>query len=155
MYENFGYLSFSGREITDISKKIKIITMNDTTGTPIYTEHIIQEWESPENIAYDYYGSCDEVWAVLAINEVVNPFFDWLMRPEELSNYVVSKYGEDNVYSVHHYELNGVSSFTPFKNAVAISNFEYENDRNELKRKIKVIRPELLSQIKEKILEML
>lgn len=155
MYQYFGFLQFSGKEITDISKKIKIITYKDFSGSLIYTEHIINDWESPENIAYDYYGSCDEVWAILAINEIVNPFFDWLLKPDELSKYVINKYGEDHIYDTHHYEYDGLCSFTPFDKAVSVSNFEYENDRNEKKRKIRVIRPELLQEIKEKILEML
>lgn len=155
MYDKFGYINFNGIEITDISKQIKIISQSDIYGTPIYKEYIIDYWESPENIAYNFYGSCDDVWAILVINDIVNPFSDWLMKPDELIEYIKDKYGEEHINDIHHYEKNDIIYSTNEEGSVPITNFQYESDLNEKRRKIKIIRPELLSSIKESIEKLL
>lgn len=148
MYSNYGTIEFNNELIQDITKRYVLLSESTSTGNSIFIDYIIKEWKSPENIAYDLYGSCDYVWVILLCNNIINPFEDWLRTAEELDEYIKNKYG-DKADEIHHYEADGVLYWTRVPGAQAITNSQYEYDRNEKKRKIKVAVPEVISRIEE------
>ena len=62
--------------------------------------------QSPEVVAWKYYGSPEYTWVVLLFNNVLDPVFDWVMNHHELNNYINNKYGSiTSAHStIHHYE---------------------------------------------------
>ena len=72
----------------------------------LYYTYDIREGDTPEIIAHKYYGDSYRYWIVLFVNELLDPIWDWPMSSNDLSKYLVKKYGEGyNVYSeIHHYE---------------------------------------------------
>lgn len=144
MLTEYKKISYNGDILTDISKRFIIKNIETNYSRDIYFEYIIENWKSPENIAYDFYGSCDYVWLILTVNNIVDPVGDWLLQDSEIKELIVKKYG-DAIYSPHHWEKDGVLYPSCRPGAKAVSNWDYEMDKNEKKRKIRVIYPELVS----------
>jgi hypothetical protein len=152
MLEIYPQIRFNGMVLTDISRRYIIKNIETAYTENIYFSHIMTTWKSPENIAYDFYGSCDYVWAIYLINNIINPFDDWLLKDEEVKILAEKKYG-NTVNNIHHYELNGIIYKTPMIGSTAVTNIQYELDRNELKRTIKVIYPKFIEQVKTDIIK--
>lgn len=145
MYSKYGTIKFDNKIIQDISSRF-VLNTNKDTGLNIFVNYIIKDWESPENIAYKLYGSCDYAWIILLANNIINPYTDWLLTNDELEEYIDNKYG-DTASDIHHYEANGLIYYEPVTGAVSVTNSEYEYDKNEKKRKIYVVHPDALQQV--------
>ena len=48
---------------------------------------------------------------------------------------------------IHHYELDNIIYYEPVMGSTPVTNTEYEYDKNEKKRKIRVVYPSLLNQV--------
>lgn len=131
------------RDITTNVRFRKAILENIT----LFDEYDIVDGETPEIIAHKIYGSSEYHWVIMLCNQRYDYLADFPMQSNVLETYIVDKYG-DNVHDVHHYENalgQVVTSDTP--DAIAVTNYQYEINANEAKRRIKLISPSLLSQI--------
>lgn len=69
----------------------------------VYYTYDIQDGDTPEIIAYKYYGDIDRFWIVLYCNQILDPQWDWPLSSNKLQKYIVNKYG-NTLNNVHHYE---------------------------------------------------
>lgn len=104
----------------------------------------VQDNETPEILAHNYYGNSKYHWIILLANNIVDIRKEWPMGSRDLTAYIDQKYGINNGSSVHHY-VEAVDDTiivdwdqTRLSNAEikAVTNREYEEDRNERKRQI-------------------
>lgn len=133
-----------------------------------YQLYDIAEGETPEIVAHKFYGNTTYHWIILHANEILDPRFDWCMSEYDLQQYCIEKYGEENIFSIHHYEWvvnEGTDSekrlfLTPEQKdflgpaetanyTETISNYEYESRINEEKRTIRIPVKELVEEIKK------
>ena len=99
----------------------------------IFYKYSIQESDTPESIAYKYYGDQYRYWLIFMANEIIDPQWDWPLTSREFLTYIKDKYatdagGVENVLSyiqgtVHHYEkvittLDNVTQTTAIKSVV-------------------------------------
>lgn len=71
----------------------------------LYYEYDIQDGDTPEIVAYKYYGDSYRYWIVLFANQIIDPQWDWPLSSNEFDAYIADKYQTFNPYStVHHYE---------------------------------------------------
>ena len=72
----------------------------------VYYEYNIQEGDTPEIIAYKYYGDSYRYWIVLFANEVLDPQWGWPMSNDVFEAYLLNKYGPEFPINseIHHYE---------------------------------------------------
>lgn len=92
----------------------------------VYYEYTIQDGDTPEIIAYKYYGNSYRYWIVLFANELLDPEWDWPMTSTVFDSYIAAKYPSGNTTStVHHYEkiLTQTDSAT---NTVTINTVEID-----------------------------
>lgn len=150
MMNEYPKITYGSDILTDISRRFIIENIKTSSSEDIYFDYLIKNWKSPENLAYDFYGSCDYVWAILIINNIVNPFEDWLLSDSEIKERIKSKY-PNTMYDIHHYEKNGIIYAKEVDGAIPITNYDYEMDKNEKKRKIKVIYPEIVKNMEQSI----
>ena len=140
--------------MTDLLARVKIV--------PLVRENIVnfdyyyvQDGETPEMIAYKYYGDVNLHWTILAVNEVVDYYEDWPMSVQKFEQFVKEKY--ENPQAIHHYEISQVSGDTEIKidvgmntteypSATAISNYQYEDRLQTEKRQIRLITPAYIQQ---------
>jgi len=108
----------------------------------------VKDGETPEMIAHKYYGDSNYHWTILLVNEIVDYYEDWPMSVQRFEEFVKEKY--DNPQAIHHYEITQTSGDTSVKidvgmnttdypSAVAVSNYQYEDNLQEKKRSIRLI----------------
>lgn len=116
-----------------------------------YEDYDIDGDDTPEIIAEKMYGDPLLHWVILLVNEKYNYLEDWPIPDWKMSEYVTLKYGAGNEYDIHqiygrdHYvSPTGriVDSTSPL--AEPVTNFQYEQDLNDKKRRIRVVNPKLI-----------
>jgi hypothetical protein len=71
----------------------------------LFYQYDIQDADTPESIAYKYYGESYRYWIVLFANQILDPQWDWPMNNVVFAEYLAKKYPDVDVYTVtHHYE---------------------------------------------------
>jgi hypothetical protein len=112
----------------------------------IYDEYDVKDYETPEIVSFNLYGTTEFHWLVLHVNDVLDPRFEWVLSTKALNDYVSSKY--TNPADTHHYiDTNGFIVNSTASGATSVSNYEYEEELNESRRRIKVIKPQFLASI--------
>lgn len=115
-------IEWKGWKIRDISRRFIIRWIQTKESKPYWFRHKIVGWKSIENVAYDFYGSCDYIWALMVANNIVHPINDWLKKEEEVIEDAKRKYGAMNLHAAHHYEYMGIKYTTKMKTLVDARN---------------------------------
>lgn len=170
-FQNLQKTIYDGKVAINILGK-SIPVREIVNNTSLYYKYTIEGWDTPENLAAKLYDNSNYHWVILLLNNVIDPFYDWILREEEVFKYATEIYGND-LRSVHHYEnedgwLIGCSnesktnkldcisggfewyddSITTVENnplITPITNLEWEQRINDRKREIKVLRPEYVN----------
>jgi hypothetical protein len=144
-----------------IRSKIKAAVLDDVIA---YFPYSIPEAERPDVTAFKQYGDVKYTWLIFLINNIQDPIFDWPLNTREFGAYVKNKYGSLTIAknTVHHYEqtvrerVEATSTSDPIPkatievdlttyNTLAVGSrkvvyyYNWEVDRNEAKRDIKLI----------------
>jgi len=139
------------------------------TSISVFDEYIVNDGETPENIAFEVYDNPFYNWTILVVNDIVNYHDQWPRSKASLDEYVFSKYS--NPLATKHYVTTEVldengkvllpagkivpSTYTlsyttinGFQVTVApvipVSYYQYEEELNAEKEKIQLIRPALI-----------
>ena len=114
----------------------------------IYDEYDVVDGETPEIVSQKIYGRSDYHWVIMLFNNRVDYLSEWVMTYDRLEQYCKDKYGEEEIYSIHHYEdAEGYTVDETYPSATPISNIDYEVLQNENKRRIKLISKRVLQQL--------
>jgi hypothetical protein len=135
------------RNVKDITRNVRL-RKEILSNVTVYDEYDIMDGETPEIVSEKIYGTPLYHWVIMICNERYNYVDDFPLTQYQLDNHVTDKYGAGNEYDTHHYiDYNGniVDSTNP--QATSVSNFDYEIQINEGKRRIKLISPTLLNTI--------
>ena len=149
-YDNYGTGDF--RLTPNILKRIAV-RANVKTTTSLFDTYDVKEGETPELIADILYGNPEFHWVVLMMNDVVDRYHQWPMSRRQFLAHLNDKY--TNVDAVHHYEISQSSGDTNIKinigtsntdhpTATAITNREYEQERQDSLRKIRLLDPDFI-----------
>ena len=134
-----------------IRAKVKANTM-------LYDTYDVRNGETPESIAFKLYDDAELHWVVLLVNDITDRFHDWPMTEAQFLQFIKDKY--TNVDAIHHYEISQESGDTSIKisigtdntdypSATAITNYEYEQEVQDAKRKIRLLDPSYVSDFVE------
>ena len=151
-YDNYGTGDF--RLTPNILKRIAV-RANVKTTTSLFDTYDVKEGETPELIADKLYGNPEFHWVVLMMNDVVDRYHQWPMSRRQFLAHLNDKY--TNVDAVHHYEISQSSGDTNIKinigtsntdhpTATAITNREYEQERQDSLRKIRLLDPDFIDE---------
>lgn len=138
----------------------------------VFYPYTVTEGERPDTIAYDYYGDSNYWWVVLLSNDIIDPYYDWVLSQDDLNKYLIKKYNtniESIMSTAHHYEYTGIGGnqnidvsrinwpMTPETYSklsieekagwAPVTIYEYENALNEEKRNIKLLDNDYLDQL--------
>jgi len=137
--------------------------------------------DRPDNVAFKVYGDSTLDWVILISNNILNVRDEWPMNQYEFQRYIDNKYSTTLLTQIHHYEskevrntnglilqeagiwVDGDHSFSWSENGkkytqtgtTSVSNLQFEEDRNNKKRSINVVRSNYLEVIKEDMRELL
>lgn len=80
----------------------------------LFYKYSVQDSDTPESIAFKYYGDQYRYWLIFMANEIMDPQWDWPLTSQQFLKFLKDKYsaaagGDNNVLSytqgtVHHYE---------------------------------------------------
>ena len=123
----------------------------------LFDTYEVKEGETPEMIAHKLYGDSNLHWIILMINEVTDRYHQWPMTVPQFLDFINDKY--DYPDGIHHYETTQTSGDTKVKIEVfnevdddaytgltPITNREYEEDRQDKLRSIRLIDPKFIGQ---------
>ena len=158
-------------EVKNLFKRAKLRTDIDQSITA-FDFYLIEDNERPDIVADKVYGNVELDWVILVTN-ITSIRNQWPLSNNELYNYSLEKYiSEENMMATHHFETKEIKdkygrilleeklivdqnfSFTYTKDdntvetvtpAQSVSNYAYEQRLNEDKRKIRILKPSLLS----------
>ena len=140
----------------------------------VFNKYQIVDGTRPDTVAEELYGESEYDYVVLLTANITNVRDQWPITNKELYDYVVQKYGLENVNNIHHYITKEIkdsdgklilpagkvvgSNFTvsyfdstpittsATETVTGITNYEYEIDENENKRTIYILKPTYLGQ---------
>ena len=152
-----------------IRSKIKSMVLDNIVA---YFPYTIPEAERPDVTAYKEYGDVKYTWLIFLINDIHDPIYQWPLNAREFGAYIKNKYGTLSYAqsTVHHYEqtirerVEATSTSEPFSkatievdlttyNTLAVGSrrivyyYDWEVERNEDKRNIKLIDKNYVSDI--------
>lgn len=150
--------------------------LDDYTKFFTYT---VKDGERPDYIAYQQYNDSRLDWVIYLINGISDPYKDWVMDYFHFKTFLESKYNmsADKLTSVNnpdtiaYYYYKGLDSddsatinsynytmmpitYTKLGSPpgwVAKSIYDYENEINEFKRDIKILKPVYISNLKQQV----
>ena len=133
--------------ITNILERVRL-KLNFIQNQAFFAQHHIIDGETPEFLAYSYYGNTELHWIILYSQQATNPYYDWPLTYFDLQKFVNKKYGVANINATHHYEdADKYEVDSTASGATAITNFIYEETLNDAKRNLTVIRSEYVSNV--------
>ena len=91
----------SGQLIQNILLRNKILDAVKNNYS-VYDEYDIKDGDTPEILAYKFYGDSNLHWLILHMNEILDPRFDWPLDSQKLQDHLNSKYSDIN--NIDHYE---------------------------------------------------
>lgn len=147
------------QEMINITKRVRFrdyMKKNFVT----YDFYDVKSGETPEFIANEFYEDPELHWVILLTNNIIDYYNDWPMTVPQFETYVKSKY--DDVDGIHHYEYTQESGDTTFKielpndsattlpaGSLPVTNYQYEESLQEQKRRIRLVQPRFIGQIKK------
>ena len=164
MYFNkFPLFVYDGRgdgELSVVTNLLKRIAVRARVraNTLLYDTYDVREGETPESIAFKLYGSTEYHWVVLLVNNITDRYHQWPLTTPQFLDFVNEKYDDPN--ALHHYEIPQTSGDTSIKinigtdttdnpTASIVTNMEFEEDRQDNIRQIRLLDPDYLEQITE------
>lgn len=128
------------------------------SNTSLFDTYDVKNGETPETIAFKMYGDANLHWVVMLLNDITDRYHDWPMSEAQFLQFINEKYS--NVDAVHHYEISQSSGNTSVKinigtdntdypTATAITNFEHEQEQQDIKRKIRLLDPAFIADFVE------
>lgn len=160
-FKNFDNLIYDLTIKTDKEQNVHIIPDLTTRVSTYYRPkdlevicnvYMINNNETPEQIAYKIYKDPLLHWTILYINEISDVYSEWPLTESKLVEYCQDKYGSslyDTRWTVKIPEQIVmdrplIEELYGMDYAIDVTNWDYEVDKNEQKRFIKVIKPEYI-----------
>jgi hypothetical protein len=94
----------------------------------IYYDYDIQEGDTPETIAYKYYGDSYRYWIVLFTNQIVDPQWDWPIESTSFNKYIEDKYQTFNPYSTIKYYEKIVTKYDSSTQTTSVEKIVIDED---------------------------
>jgi hypothetical protein len=92
----------------------------------IYHPFTILDGETPQKIAYDYYGSTEYTWVIFLVNNIIDPYYEWPLNTTEFEDHMKLKYGSLSVAqsTILHYKKTPKKYYLSLTNPSAYIPFE-------------------------------
>ena len=148
--------------LTNITQRFKIKENLKNRGIVFY-EYTVKDSDRPDIIAEKLYGDGTLDWIIFLVNDIIDPIHDWPLKQEALENFISKKYGSISLAQAtdHSFrsiirkqridsEGNSIPAFEveidettynslPATSRRKLSQYDFEFEENEKKRRIKLI----------------
>ena len=137
--------------VPDILRRVKL-RANIRNGMFIFDNYDVKEGETPETVAFKWFGDTEYHWVILMTNNITDRYYEWPLTQHQFQLHLEDKYGVGNIDSTHHYEVSQTSGPTSSRDsshlvevnsdasgATAITNREYEQREQDKLRQIRLL----------------
>jgi len=154
----YGFDKKNFKPVTDLMTRVKVRN-KVIDEISLYNIYDVKNGETPENIAFKYFGDPRLHWVILMTNKITDRYYDWPLSEQQFEDYIKDKYAEPG--GIHHYEITQSSGRTTGQGpsdyshkvevnstvagATSISNREYESRLQDEKRQIKLLSNQYLT----------
>ena len=149
---NYGSTDGTIKTVTNLLKRVAIRS-KVKTNTSLFDTYDVKSGETPEVIADKFYDDPQLHWVVMIVNNITDRYHEWPMSGNQFLDYVNEKYS--NPEGTHHYEIEQSSGDTTVKinigtdntdhpTATLITNYEYEEEEQNRRRKIRLLDPKFI-----------
>jgi len=151
----------------------------------VFEKYNVKGDDRPDNVANEIYGDPTLDWVVLTSNNIVNIYNEWPLSQQVFEDYILDKYDTyEKLDETHHYESNevkdstgliifprgvqvsaaqSVSYYEPTRDeqvtvnpvSKAVTNYQYEEEINNKKRRIFLLKPSYLNVVFDDLEEMM
>ena len=142
--------------VPDILRRVKL-RANLKNGMFIFDNYDVKEGETPETVAYKWFGDTEYHWVILMTNNITDRYYEWPLTQPQFQLHLEDKYGVGNIDATHHYEISQTSGPTTSRDnshlvevnsdasgATTITNREYEQREQDKLRQIRLLDPRYL-----------
>ena len=140
--------------VTNLLKRVALRS-KVRTNTLLFETYDVRDGETPEMLANKLYGDPNLHWVILYVNNVTDRYHQWPMTSAQFNTFLTEKYSDPD--SLHHYEITQTSGNTTVRidigtdntehsDATTITNREFEEERQDTLRKIRLLDPAYLDQ---------
>ena len=162
-YDSIGNGNF--KDVKNLMRRVAVRS-KVKTNTMLFDTYDVRGGETPESVAFKLYDDAELHWIVLMVNDITDRYHQWPMTQPQFLQYVNDKYkkadGTSGADDTHHFELAQSSGDTSVKvevynnlalyggdqdfysNATAVTNYEYEEQLQDERRKIRLLDPRYL-----------
>ena len=158
-FDNFPTIPYDS-ELTGQYKDVKNllrrvgIRAKVKANTLLFDTYDVRNGETPESLAFKLYGDAELHWVIMLVNNITDRYHDWPMTEAQFLQFINDKY--ENIDGTHHYEITQTSGDTSIKidvgtdntnysDATLITNYEYEQEQQDAKRKIRLLDPSYIA----------
>ena len=137
--------------VPDILRRVKL-RANIRNGMFMFDNYDVKEGETPETVAYRWFGDTELHWVILMTNNITDRYYGWPLTQPQFQAHLEDKYGVGNIDATHHYEISQTSGPTTSRDyshlvevnsdasgATAITNREYEQREQDRIRQIRLL----------------
>jgi len=124
-FKSFPTVNWNGQEMVDLSRRADI--MSKLQGNPlVFLPYTLEEGDTMESVAYNYYGDAGLSWLVGMANDIVDPYTDFWKPNDVLERYIAEKYAEECKTSLNlSYTPEDIQVIEWTKNETITSNIVY------------------------------
>lgn len=107
-FTQFNKIKYDNKNVTNITTRVSFID-SIKKNDELTFDYFIDHGESPEDIAYNFYGDAALHWIIILLNDIYDPVYGWYLDHKEFMNYVEDKYGDPytaggGYEGIHHWE---------------------------------------------------
>ena len=154
------------KDVTNLLRRVAVRTKIRSNAF-LFDTYDVKEGETPESIADKLYGDSELHWVIMLVNNITDRYHQWPMSGGQFLDYINDKYknadGTSNVDGTHHYKVLQSSGDTKtyievydptlltdagaqsdsdaYLSATLVTNRNYEDDRQDEIRKIRLLDP--------------
>ena len=157
----------SYKMLPDILRRVKLRS-NIRNGMFEFDNYDVKEGETPEIIAFKWFGDTEFHWVILMTNNITDRYYQWPLSQPQFHIHLEDKYGVGNIDATHHYEISQSSGKTSSRDnshlvevnsdasgATAVTNREYEQREQDEIRQIRLLQPKYLGQFVEEFVRLI
>lgn len=137
LFDKFNIVEFNNKKTKDFIKGFDIT--NISKKGDFFLDYVIEGNQNLDALSYKIYGDASYYWTIILVNNIQDSFFDLPLSSEELKKIALD---ELNEYCAQ-------NNFTDTQTKKYIQDNYYTKymeleDENNLKRRIKIVRPDQL-----------
>jgi hypothetical protein len=141
----------------------------------IYYDYIIKDSDRPDLIAYKYYDDETLDWLIYLVNDIIDPYYDWPLQQDAFNKYMTTLYGSVSVAQATVFEYRKIlnkqtvlfdGTIIPERYVVVDQNvysglaanmrseidaYEYYEEQNNKKRKIRLLDRRFAQDVKSEV----